>query len=172
MDARLQAVLVKQLASRFSGLSGSDAQATLRITDRLLNESIAAALPPEGPLRSFVAHSLGGNRIDATVALSRPAFLPPLRVHLVIERGFILPQEPVLVLRIAGGAGGLLRVAAPMLAATALPPGVRLDGDRIRVDVRAALAARGQATMLDFVRDLQFTTEEATLVVRITALVP
>lgn len=172
MDARLQAVFTGQLASRFSGLSGSDAQATVRISDRLLNESITAALPPGGPVRSVVAHALRGDRLDATVTLSRPAFLPPLHVHLAIERGFILPQEPVIVLRVVGGAGGLLKFAAPMLGSAALPPGVRLDGDRIHVDVRAALAARGQATMLDFIRDLQFTTEEATLVVRISALVP
>lgn len=172
MDARLQAVLAAQLASRFGGLSGSDAQATLRISDRLLNQSIAAALPPNGPVRSAVVQSLKGNRLDAIVTLTRPAFLPPLHLHLAIERGFILPQEPVLVLRITGGAGGLLRFAAPMLGSSKLPSGVRLDGDRLFVDVRAALAARGQAEMLDFVRDLQFTTEESTLVVRIAAAVP
>lgn len=172
MDARLQAVLAAQLASRFAGLSGSDAQATLRMADRLLNESIAASLPPDGPLRSAVVHSLEGNRFDAIVTLTRPAFLPPLHVHLAIERGFILPQEPVLVLRITGGAGGLLKLAAPMLGSAKLPPGLRLDGDRLFVDVRAALAARGHAKMLDFVRDLQFTTEDSTLVVRIAAAVP
>ena len=171
MDARLQAVLAAELASRFAGLAGSDAQATLRVSDRLLNASIAAALQPGGPIRSAVVHSLEGNRLDAIVTLTRPAFVPPLHIHLAIERGFILPQEPVLVLRITGGAGGLLKIVAPMLRSAKLPPGLRLDGDQLFVDVRAVLAARGQAEMLDFVRDLQFTTEDSTLVVRIAAAV-
>ena len=171
MDERLQTVLAGQLASRFAGFSGSDATLSLRITDRLLNDGIAAGLPPDGPVRSVEAHALAGDRLQAIVTLRKPAFLPALHVNLQIDPAPLAPQAPVLVLRIVGGAGGMLKMAAPLIAGK-LPPGVRLQGDVVEIDVRAILTARGDAQWLDYVRGLQVTTEDAALVVHVSAHVP
>jgi hypothetical protein len=173
MDPRFQALLDEQIAARFAGLTGSDARLTLRISDRLMNDAIAQALVPGGAVRSVVTHALNDNRLDAIVTLARPAFVPPLHLHVAIERGPTLPQDPTLVLRIGGGAGGLLKLVGPLLAgAVSLPPGVRLEKDAMLVDVRALLAARGLTAVLDYVRDLQITTEESAVLVHIDARVP
>ena len=171
MDVRLQNLFGAQFASRFAGLTGSDATVSLRVSDRLMNDGIGAGLPPDGAVRSIEAHAVAGDRLEAIVTLRKPAFLPPLHLHLQIEPGPLTPQNPVLVLRIVGGAGGLLKVAGPMIASR-LPPGVRLQGDILEVDVRAILTARGEAQWLDYLRGLQITTDNGALVVNVSAHVP
>lgn len=173
MDPRFKALLDDQIAQRFAGLAGSGARFTLRISDRLMNDAIAASLVPGGAVRSVVAHALNDNRLDAIVTLARPAFVPPLHLHVDVERGPMLPQDPTLVLRIGGGAGGLLKLVGPLLAsAVSLPPGVRLEKDVMLVDVRAVLAARALGPLLDYVRDLQITTEESAVLLHVDARVP
>jgi hypothetical protein len=167
------ALLNAQLAAGFSGLAGSAAHVTLRISEPLLNDAIAAALPPDAAVRTVTLHPRGDNGFDATIVLRKPAFLPALHAQLTIERQPLLPADPVLVLRLAGGAGNLLKMAGPFLGGSLkLPPGVRLQDDLLSVDLRALLAAQGRAASLAYVTELHVATEASALVVRVAALVP
>ena len=168
MDPRLEAILAEQLGAGLPGLAGSDAHAAVRLSDQLVNQIAAALLPRDGAVRTVTLHARGGNAIDVSVTLAKPAFLPAMHVHLTIERQPTLPGDPVLALRIAGGAGSLLRMAGPLLTGS-LPPGVRLEHDLVLVDVRALLAEHGHSSHLSYVRELRVTTEEGAIVVNVAA---
>ena len=171
MDPRFEAVVAEQLAAGLRGLAGSEARAAIRLSDPLVNQVVAASLPRGGAVRAVTIHTRPGNALDVSVALARPAFLPVLNAHLRIERQPALPDDPVLVLRLTGGAGGLLKIAGPFLGSLPLPPGVRLEHDLVLVDLRALLAAQGHASYLAYVRELRVTTEESVLVVHAVAAV-
>ncbi|HTI38502.1 MAG TPA: hypothetical protein VL484_13120 [Vicinamibacterales bacterium] len=173
MDPRFERIFAEQRRARFRGLSGSEYGGTIRISDRLLNQCIEMALPPDGVVRAVSVRSREGNWLDAKVTLSRPSFLPPISVEFAIDRQPTLPHDPVLALRLTGGAGSLLKLATSTFrTAMPMPAGVRLDGDRVLVDIRAVLQARGQTALLDFVQQLCVTTEEAGVAVILLGRVP
>ena len=172
MDARLERILAEQLGTGLSGLAGSEATVTLRLSDALVNQTIAALLPPGGRVRSATIASRAGNAFDVAVTLARPAFLPPLHARLEVERQPTLPDDPVLALRISGGGGSLLKLAGSFLGGSLpLPPGIRLEQDRVLVDLRALAAEHGQSSHLRYARTLQVTTTEQVIVVTIVAAV-
>jgi hypothetical protein len=173
VDPRFERIFTEQQSLGFQGLSGSAFSGTIRIADALLNACIAAALPADGIVRTMTAASREDNRVDAKVTLARPSFLPPMTVQLAIERQPALPADPVLVLRVAGGAGSLLKLTSSFVRrAAALPPGIAIDGDRVLVDIRGLLQGRGQAQLLDFAQQIVVTTEEGRLAVEVQARVP
>ena len=173
MDPRLERIFTEQQRARFHGLSGSEFGGTIRISDSLLNQCLQMALPADGLVRAVSVRSREGNWLDAKVTLARPSFLPPISVEFAIDRQPTLPHDPVLALRLTGGAGALLKLANRTFpGAMPLPAGVRLDGDRVLVDIRAVLQDRGQAALLDFVQQICVTTEEAGVAVILPARVP
>ena len=173
VDPRVERIFIEQQSLGFKGLSGSDLSGTIRLSDALLNTGIAVALPPDGIVRSVIVRSHENNRLDAKVTLARPSFLPPLTVQLAIDRQPELPDSPLLVLRLAGGAGSLLRLTNSFVRrAAALPPGLSIDGDRILVDIRAVLQDRGQGPLLEFAQQISVTTENGGLAVFVHARVP
>lgn len=143
--------------------SGSEAHAMIRISDRLLNEVVARELQQRGGTR-FVKdvrlHARGTNVMEVQVSLAKPAFLPPLAVTVSVERQPSVPGDPVVVFKL-GGVGGLLRFAGPLAGlASSLPPGVRLEGDLLSVDVRPFLEQHGYADLLAHARVLAIGFEE------------
>ena len=171
MDPRFIPLLGRLRATRFAELAGSDARATIRISDRLLNEAVSTFTASATAVRDISVHPRAGNHIDVQLKLARPSFLPPVNLTLHIERQPNLPNAPELVLRVLG-AGGILRLAGPAIASSgALPPGVRLEGDRVLVDVRALAIARGAAELLEFVEQVQVETEDGALVLLVQAAV-
>lgn len=160
----------QQQASGFADLRGTRADLTVPIGDRLLNQIITEALPPSAPVRDLKVRSRADDRITVRFKLGAASFLPPIKLTLVIERQPALPASPVLVLRLE--TGGLLSVAGPALRfLDALPPGIRVDGDRIHVDLAVLLAERGLAPLLEHAEQIQVTTIEGALVVAIRAVI-
>jgi hypothetical protein len=170
MDPRLAALLKRQWETGLSDLRGAHADVTLPISDRLLNEAISEALPASAPVRDLQLASRPGNRIRLRFRVSAASFLPPLNLTVLIERQPELPASPILVLRLE--TGGLLSFAGSALRfLEALPPGVRIEEDRIHVDLSTLLAERGLAGLLEFVEQVHVTTIEGALVVTIRAVV-
>ena len=165
MDPRLTALLARLESNRFADLAGSELYSVVRIGDAALNEAAATLVASSNIVRSAVLHCRAGNQIDVQLKLVKPAMLPAFNVTLQIEEQPQLPDRPDLVLRLTG-AGGLLRLAAPAVASSgALPPGVRLDGDRVRVNLRELAEQQGQAAWLEYLDQLQLLSEEGRLVV-------
>jgi hypothetical protein len=170
MDPRLEQILSQQQAAGFAGLAGSEMAATIRFSDQLLNQLIAAFLPAQQPLRSVSVRSRSGNRLDVTLRLKTPAFAPPIPIALSVERQPAFPDDPVVVLRVAGLTGGVLHFVGGVLGRFAgLPPGIRLDGERLLVDLRVLAQQRRQAALLAHVQQLTITTEEGRVAAGVVA---
>jgi len=164
MDARLLTLLTRLQRSGFAELAGSDARATIRIAAPLLNEAAATFAASTPAVRDVVIRPRTSNHIEVGLKLARPAFLPSLNLTLLIERQPELPQSPELVLRLSG-AGGMMRLLGPAISSFgSLPPGVRLDGDLIFVNLHTLLRERGYGEMLDYVEQLQVMSEDGELV--------
>lgn len=164
----LTAILLNAREARFRDLAGTTINATVPVSERLLNEIVAATLPKNVPVRDVRVHPEPGNRFSVRIA-PKAAFLPQLTLKLDIERQPQFPTQPELVLRMAtmGGLLGFASAAFPI--ASMLPPGVRLEGERIVVDLRALAHREGVLDLLELVKDLQITTEAGRLIVRVSA---
>jgi len=64
----------------------------------------------------------------------------------------------------------MLRLAGPMLSAF-LPPGIRLDGDRLLVDLRAVLQPYDPGRILDLAREIEVATLDGAMVLFVHASV-
>jgi hypothetical protein len=164
MDPRLASLFARLQATRFADLSGSEAYTVIRVNERLLNEAAAVFVASSTIVRTVTIHPRASNQVDVQVKLAKPAFLPAFNVTLHVHEQPRFPDHPELVFRVTG-AGGLLRLAGPALESSGtLPPGIRLDGDRLFVDVRRLLQSRGHGELLEYVEQLQVLSEEGRLV--------
>lgn len=167
MDSRLAPLFARLQATRFADLSGSESYTVIRISERLVNEAVAAFIPPSSMVRTVTVHPRAANQIDVQLKLSKPAILPPFNITLHVDEQPRLPDRPELVLRMSG-AGGLLRLAGPAIESSgALPPGIRIASDRVYVDVRRLLEQNGRGDLLHYAEQLQVLSEDALLVVAV-----
>jgi len=171
MDPRLHTLIARQQAAGYPGLAGSEVHATIKLSAQLLNEAIAAFLgSANAPIRALTVSPHAGNRIDVRVEPAK-AFIPNINLTLTIERQPQLPGDPVLVLRVTEGAA-MLRFAGPVISNLAvLPPGIRLDGDRLLVDVRALMQAFDTARLGELARQIEVATLDDAVVVFVHATV-
>lgn len=168
--ANLHELIVNQQRAGFPDLAGARLAAFLPVSDRLINELIARDLPPDAPVSEVTVEALPDNRIAVRARLARMAMLPPVKLTFTIVRQPALPDDPVLVLQM--GSTGLLSLAGPALKFfDALPPGIAAEGDRLLVNLRALLAARGLEWLLRYVVDLQVTTTLGAVLIATNAAV-
>ena len=158
------AEILRQLQStQFRDLSGTRVSATIPVSERLVNEVVTATLPPNLPLRDVHVQPLAGDAFTVRL-VPKAALLPALSLRLEIIQQPELPSTPVLGLRMAtmGALFGLASAAFPV--ARILPPGVRLDGDRITVDLVALASRAGAADLLPHLAGLRVNTEDGRVV--------
>jgi hypothetical protein len=171
MDPRLIDLLRRQEASGFVDLSGAVAGATIPISDRLINQVIAESLPRAGRIQQLRVKAVPGNQLAVRVTLSKPRFLPPLNLTVSIEQQPELPDSPIIGLRLSGG-GGLMALAGPVATLfDALPPGVRMDKERVFVHLGTILAEHGLQSWLRYVEHLSVATGEGTVIISVAARV-
>ena len=84
-----------------------------------------------------------------------------MTISLQIEQQPHLPDTP-LVVRILS-LPGLVSVAGSLLSPSSLPPGIRLDRERVLVDVRQLLESRGFGEILPLIERLHVSSEEGRL---------
>jgi hypothetical protein len=164
-------LLREQRAAHFADAAGAHAAFALPVSDRLVTRLIATRLPPSLPVKELELRAGAANQISVRFRLTRPSFLPAFTVRLAIEEQPVLPSSPVLVLRIvADGVGGLAGTALRFLQA--LPPGLRLDGDRVYVNLGVLLERYGASEALTYLTLLELTTMEGRIVVTGRLAVP
>ena len=167
MDPRLSSIIAGLQSTRFADLAGSESYSVIRISERLLNEAVATFLSASTMIKTVTVHPRAANQIDVQLKLAKPAFVPAFNITLHVDQQPQLPDHPVLVLRMSG-AGGLLRLAGPAIESSgALPPGIRLESDRVFVDVRRLLEQNGRADPLQYAEQLQVLSEDARLIVAV-----
>ena len=138
----------RQLETGFADLRGANAAVTVPISERLLNDILSEALPSSGAVRDLHVSPKAGDRFQVRVRLGSSRLIPPIRLHVVIDRQPDLPSHAVLALRFE--ATGLMVLAGPLLRLmNALPPGILVKDDRIYIDLRTALGRYHLAQSLD-----------------------
>ena len=158
---RLLAILEQLRASRFAELQGTHASLSIPIPERLLNELITTMMPPSAPVRDLHVRPQAGNRLAVRARAARLDFLPPVTISLRIEQQPQLPDTP-LVIRILS-LPGLLSMASSLLSPASLPAGVRLERDRLVIDVRQLLELKGVGDIVPLIERLHVTSEEGSL---------
>jgi hypothetical protein len=160
------AILRQLQSSRFHAIEGSRLVATVPVAESLVNQLIAASLPASAPVRSVTIHPEDGDRFSVRI-VPKAAIMPAIRLKLAIEEQPRLPESAVLVLRMAT-LGGLFGLASGAISGM-LPPGVRLDGERIRVDLQTIANQHGQAALMDYLTGLRVHTEAGRVILKVEA---
>ena len=172
MDAIVSELLARLQSTSFADLAGARVSARIPVSRALVNQVVARALQQRAaPVKQIDIRPLEGDRFDAVVTLTLP-LVPPLKIGVVIERQPEFPASPVLVLRwsLLGGLGAILaKLFGPHQK---MPPGVRLDGDRLLVDIPAAAAGTPAAQLVGYLRGLEVHTAPEQLVVQLDLEVP
>ena len=172
MDAFASQLLAHLQSSEFRDIAGSRVSARIPVSRSLLNRLVAHALQgTTTPVRNVDIQPREGDQLDAIVTVSWP-FVPRLRVQVAVDRQPQFPASPVLVLRwsLLGGLGTI--ASRVMSALDRLPAGIRLDGNRLELDI-AVLAARSPAApLLRWVRTLELRTVADRVVLVVDLEVP
>lgn len=170
---RLMELLRAERQRGFPSFPGASAGFTLPIAESFVTKLIAEALPATAPVGEVVFSAMPGDRFTIALRVLRPVFLPRVTLSFTIERQPEFPRAPELVLRVrVAGLSGIAALAAPVLRMfEAVPRGVRLDGERVHVDVAAIAEQQGAADLLRYVEALQVHTREHELVVSFLAQV-
>ena len=156
-------------ASHFADLKGARVSLSIPVSQRLLNELVTAVIPASAPVRELTVTPRASNVLDVRARVSKLDFLPPIKVTLEIEQQPRLPDTP-LGLRLRSFPG-LTAMAGSLLSPTALPRGVRLDGDHLFVDVGQLLEGAGYGDLVPLIERLHVATDEGRLIVDIDARV-
>jgi hypothetical protein len=158
LDAVVSQLLADLRASAFRDIAGSRLSARIPVSRSLLNHLVAHALQGTTmPVRQVDIRPREGDELDAIVTVSWP-FVPPLKVAIAVDRQPQFPAAPVLVLRWSL-LGGLGAIASRLISALdRLPAGVRLDGNRLELDIPVLAAKSPAAPLLHWVRTLELHT--------------
>jgi hypothetical protein len=171
MSAALLDLLQRQQRDGFPGLAGADVAATIPVSESLINEMIAQLLSPGGKVREIRVRAEESNHVTAEIRLSRPNFLPAIPVKFAIEHQPEFPERSTLELKLAQSSALFAKAASLLPFLPAPPPGIEIDGDRIRIDIRRLLAERNNADWLEYVTDLRVSTRAGAIVLDIRATI-
>jgi hypothetical protein len=172
LDAFVSQLLAHLQSSAFQDIAGAHVSARIPVSRSLLNGLVAQALQgTTTPVRQVDIHPREGDELDAIVTVSWP-FVPPLKVQVAVDRQPQFPASPVLVLRWSLF-GGLGVIASRLIGALdRLPAGVRLNGDRLELDIPVLAARSPAAPMLRYVRTLEVHTVADRAVIVVDLEVP
>ena len=140
------------------------------LVNRLIAQRLSAAQSPVAAVR-LEAHD--GDRLTIVLSM-RGSLIPDVTIAAHIEEQPHFPNPAVLWLRWTLPAMRALSfVAAPALTYfKKLPPGIRVDGDRIAVDFAELLRARGLGELIDYITRINVTTREGAIIVAFALRVP
>lgn len=158
MEQWMEQLVAGLRAGHATDVAGSHAAVDVYVSEELLNRALAGRLPPGGAIRDARLRLVADQAL-VTFRLERPRFMPPITVTVTMERQPDLPGSPHLVLRLGLPAGlGMLAGFGVNLFAD-LPPGLRIDGDRLTVDLARLLAGHDLGWALRYARALLVTFE-------------
>ena len=123
-------------------------------------------MPRNLPVRDVSVSPEDGNRLSVRI-VPKAMFVPALTLKLVIEKQPEIPTAPVLVLRLAT-MPGLLGLAGAVLPQV-LPPGVRMQGEVILVDLQVMARHHGFEEVFGHLRDVRVTTAQGRLILAVDA---
>ena len=120
-------------------------------------------------MRDVTIRPRASNTLQVRARVAKLDFLPPVTLTLDIDQQPRLPDTP-LGLRLRTFPG-LTAIAGPLLSQKPLPPGMRLEGDRVFVDLRCCSSGQGIGDLVPLIERLHLATEEGRLLVEVDARV-
>ena len=168
-DERFAQLLDRLLADGLSDITGAEASITLPVSKRLLNDLIAAAMPPSAPVRDLDVAPLDNNRFVVRGRFGSSALLPTLKLNLAIDQQPVFPQSPVLVLRLEGP--GIMSLAGRVLRMITLPRWLHAEQDRLHVDLGMLAGQYHLDRYIKYVDELRVNTVAGAVVVSLRAKV-
>jgi hypothetical protein len=154
-------------ASAFKDIAGATVSLRVPIAATLVNRLAADALSGTAlPVRAVEIGPHAGDRFDVVVTTAWP-LVPQLKISMTIERQPAFPDSPVLLLRwsFLGGLGAL--AARFTQALKNLPAGVRIENDRLALDLPTLAAGTAAAPVLPYVKRVELHTAEDHLLVEV-----
>lgn len=153
-------------------IAGTTLAGEIPISDALVNRLLAQKLAQHPQIAALRVQAEPNDSVSIQL-VPRARLMPALNITARIERQPEWPANPTLLLRWSmPAAGPLARFAAPVLAYfKALPKGIRMDGDRLAVDLRELLRSRGLDEAIAFVKTLELHTRPGGFVVRVEAAI-
>jgi hypothetical protein len=151
---------------RLEALAGATLSGEIPITAEVVNQLIASRLTrPDLPIAS--AEVVIQDHDTFTVQLRTRVPIPLLKVDVRIDQQPELPAHPVLGLRWAlRGLGPLALLAGPFMGyLKGLPPGIRLEGDRVWVNIEELLRQRGMEEIVPLLAGVRVTTRDRRFVI-------
>jgi hypothetical protein len=139
-------------------------RARIPIPRALVNHFVGRALAGrDTPIRALDIRPRDGDQFEAIVTVTWP-FVPPLTVSFAIEQQPRFPESPILVLRwsFLGAVGAL---ASRLTSSLRLPDGVRLDGDRLLLNIPLLAAQSPAGSMLGYVKLLELHTGDGQMII-------
>jgi hypothetical protein len=172
MDVNVSELLTSLQSSGFREIAGSRASAQIPFSRSLVNRVVAQALRGTStPVREVDVRPHDGDEFDVVLTLSWP-FVPPLKMAVSVAQQPQFPASPVLVFRwsLLGAVGALAsRVIASL---DRLPAGIRLDGDRLLVDIPVTAGHGPAETLWPLVKKLELHTIDERVVLDVALEIP
>ena len=165
-------LLADLLASGFRDISGSRVSARVSVSAALLNRIVAGALAGrDTPLRSIDIQPDAGDQFRVAIRVTWP-LVPVLNAVFTILEQPSFPASPILVLRwsLLGFAGAM--AGRLIKSFDRLPPGIKLDGDRLLIDIAVLAKSSPAAPMLGYVSALELHTLDGRALIDIETRVP
>jgi hypothetical protein len=171
MTTRVMAAVEAERASGFTGFAGTHVEATVPVTQRLLDGLVAFA----GAQRhlSGLTVTLRDNH-DIGVAVAKPVFgfETRLAIDLRIRGPIDLASDPRLYLLVSRPSMTWSAISRLAIAAGLAPPGVEVGRDGVAIDLRMLASRAGASDLLSLVRTIGFDQESGVLRIHLVAEVP
>jgi hypothetical protein len=160
MGVSVPDLLAQLQSSAFRDIAGARASGRIPISSALINRVVAEALQgTKAPIRAIDVRPKNGDQFDLVITVTWP-FVPALKGSFTVEQQPKFPGAPVVVLRwsLLGAAGAL--ASRVFNAFGKLPPGVRLEPDRLLLDIPMLVGPGLAASALPYVRSLELHTAD------------
>lgn len=170
MALNLNQLLQERTGLELGDLAGTRLTGEIPISDALVNTLVARKLAGHAQIASLHVQAQPNDTVAIQV-VPRAWLIPSVTITATIERQPAFPANPTLLLRWSMPAvGPLTLLAAPLLAYfKAMPTGIRLDGDRLAIDLRELLHARGLDDVIGLMKTVEVHTRPGGFVVRLEA---
>jgi hypothetical protein len=171
MMARLLSALQADRIAGFKGLAGTHVEATVPVTQRLVDALVEFA----GARRKLngLTVTLGANHdIGIAVAKTVLGFETRLAIDLRIRGPVDLASDPRLYLLVSRPSITWSAISRLAIAAGLAPPGVEIGRDGIAIDLRVLASRVAAADLLSLVRTLDFEQKAGVLRVHVVMDVP
>ena len=171
MNRRVLSIMERERAAGFSALSGTHVEATVPITQRVL-DLLVARIAGQRNL-SGLKITLRANR-EIGVAVVKPVFgfETRLAIDLRIRGPVDLASDSRMYLVVARPSLTWSAISRLVLAAGLAPASVEIGTDGVAIDLRMLASRAGVLDLVSLVRSIDFESEDGVLRVHVVADVP